>query len=164
MLRSSWVGLENWIMCSRLIWNISYYVALTFNLSSPQTEKCKNFNLGKTRETSYLSIFFLFTRLFLHLSFLKFNFIYFLLTAGSSLHCTGFLQLWLVRAAHQLRCMGFLLPWLLLLWSTGFSSCGTRAQLPMACDIFLDQESNLYPLHQQVHFQPLDHQGNTHLS
>ena len=47
---------------------------------------------------------------------------------------------WVFVAAHGLslvagsggysswRCVGFLLWWLLLLWSTGFSNCGTRAQ------------------------------------
>ena len=58
------------------------------DLSSPKTEKCKNLNLGKTRETSYLNIFFLFTRLFLHLSFFKFNLFIF--------------DCWIVIASHRL--------------------------------------------------------------
>ena len=52
---------------------------------------------------------------------------------GSSLLCTGFLQLRRVGAYSSLRCTGFSLLWLLLLRSTGsrhagFSSCGTWAQ------------------------------------
>ena len=69
----------------------------------------------------------------------------------------------------SLRCTGFSLLWLLLLQSTGsrragFSSCSTWAQqlrrkgsvvvvhglsCSVACGIFLDQGSNLCPLHWQ---------------
>ena len=31
---------------------------------------------------------------------------------------------------------------------------------PVACGVFLDQESNPCPLHWQADLQPLDHQGN----
>ena len=63
----------------------------------------------------------------------------------------------------SLWCAGFSLRWLLLLWSTGsrhvgFSSCGAWASIvaahglscSVACGIFLDQVSNLCPLHWQV--------------
>ena len=41
----------------------------------------------------------------------------------------------------------------------GFHSCGSQAQLPVASGVFLDQGSNLCPLHWQTDSQPLDHQG-----
>ena len=72
----------------------------------------------------------------------------------------------------SLQCVGFSLQWLLLLWSTGsrctgFSSCGTWASVVVArrpscsaaCGIFLDQGSNLCPLHWQADSLPLRHQG-----
>ena len=34
----------------------------------------------------------------------------------------------------------------------------------VACEIFQDQRSNLYPLHWQVDSQPLDHQGSQFLN
>ena len=56
---------------------------------------------------------------------------------------------------------------------SGFSCCGTQAlgaqasvvwapglRCSVAHEIFLDQSSNPCPLHWQVDFQPLDHQGN----
>ena len=49
------------------------------------------------------------------------------------------------------RCTGSSPQWLLLLWSTAFrvraQHCRTRASLPLACEIFLDQGLNPWPLH-----------------
>ena len=42
----------------------------------------------------------------------------------------------------------------------GFSSCGARAQLPVACGIFPDKGLNSCPLHWQSKSQTLDHQEN----
>ena len=104
---------------------------------------------------------------------------------------------WVFVAAHRLSlvaasggysllwCAGFSLRWLFLLRSTGsrcmgFSSCGTRASVVVACGlqstgsvvvahrlscsvvcgIFLDQGLNPCPLHWQVDSQPLCHQGS----
>ena len=64
--------------------------------------------------------------------------------------------------------MGFSFRWLLLLWSTGSR---IRASVVVAhglsclvtCGIFLDQGSNLCPLHWQAsaaNSQPLDHEGS----
>ena len=67
------------------------------------------------------------------------------------------------RGYSSLRCTSFSLRWLLLLQSSGsrcagFSSCGTWASVVVvhglscsaACGIFLDQGSNLCPLHWQA--------------
>ena len=80
------------------------------------------------------------------------------------------------RGYFLLRCAGFLLRWLLLLWSMSsrrmdFSNCGSWAlecslsscaraySCSAACGIFPDQGSNPCPLHWQVDYQPLRHQG-----
>ena len=66
-----------------------------------------------------------------------------------------------LAAVHQL-----LIAVVLLLRSTGsrhtgFSSCGTQAQLLcVACGIFPGQESNPCPLLWQADSYPLDHQGS----
>lgn len=69
------------------------------------------------------------------------------------------------RSYSSWWCSGFLLRWLLLLWSTGarapaaavlwaqihgLSSCGTRLGCSAACGIFVNEGSNLYPLHWKV--------------
>ena len=41
----------------------------------------------------------------------------------------------------------------------GFRACGSQAQLPAECRVFLDQGSNLCPLRWQTDSQPLQHQG-----
>ena len=87
--------------------------------------------------------------------------------------CAGFLWLWQVGGYLLLWCAGFSLWWLLLLRSTGcrhtaFSTCSMQTSVavahelscPLACGIFLGQESNPCPLYWQAHSQPLDHQGN----
>ena len=93
----------------------------------------------------------------------------------SSLLCMDFLQLRQARGYSSLRCAGFSLSWFLLSQSTasrraGFSSCGTWAQQLWLLGsrmqaqqlwrtglvalrhvgIFLDQGSNLCPLHWQA--------------
>ena len=107
------------------------------------------------------------------------KFIYLFSWAGSSLLSMGPSSCGERGAALQLRCSGFSLWWPLLLQSMGFrhmgfSSCGVWAQLlwltgsvifahrpscSAACGILLDHGSNPCPLHWQVDYQPLDHQG-----
>ena len=63
--------------------------------------------------------------------------------------------------------MGFSLPWLLLLQSWGSRHTGSVAALhglscSETCGIFLDQESNLHPLHWKVDSYSLDYQGSPH--
>ena len=58
--------------------------------------------------------------------------------------------------------MGFSLWWLLLLWSIGTWASVVVAHGPSCsatCGIFLDQGSNLCPLHWQADSYPLCHQG-----
>ena len=62
-----------------------------------------------------------------------------------------------------LWCLGFSLWWLLELQSMGSRNSVVVARghsHPMACGIFLDQGSNLCPLHWQVNSYPLCHQGS----
>ena len=40
------------------------------------------------------------------------------------------------------------------------SHCGAGLSCPRVCGLFLDQGSNLCPLHRQVDFSQLDHQGS----
>ena len=56
------------------------------------------------------------------------------------------------RGYSSLQCAGFSLRWLLLLWSTGSRYAGSVVvarglSCSAACEIFLDQGSNLCPLH-----------------
>ena len=95
-----------------------------------------------------ICLFFYFSGLFL-------NFIYLWLHV-SSLFCASFLQLW---------CTGFSLQWLVLLQSAGSRHAGSAVVVhglscPSACGIFLDQGSNLCPLHWQADSSPLDQQGS----
>ena len=46
------------------------------------------------------------------------------------------------------------------LWHTGSVVVAHRLSCPLACEIFLDQGLNLWPLHRQADSQPLDHQGS----
>ena len=69
------------------------------------------------------------------------------------------------RGYFSLRYVGFSLRWLLLLGSTGSRYVGSvvvthELSCSVACGIFLNQVSNPCPLHWQVDFQPLDHQGS----
>ena len=44
-------------------------------------------------------------------------------------------------------------------WSVGPAVVAPELSCPVACGIFLDLGSHLYPLHLRVHFYPLCHQG-----
>ena len=103
--------------------------------------------------------------------------IYFFGCTGSSLLCTGFLQLRLagatlgcgVRASHcgGLSCCG---AWALGTWASvvaahGLYNAGSVVvahgpSRSTACGILPDQGSNLCPLHWQADSQPLRHQGS----
>ena len=84
---------------------------------------------------------------------------------------------WVFVAAHRfslvaasggyssLQCIDFSLWCLLFLQSTGsrahgLSGCSSGLNCSMVCGIFLDQGSNLCPLHWQADSQPLNHQGS----
>ena len=69
------------------------------------------------------------------------------------------------RGSSSFRCSVFSLWWLLLLQSTGSRRIGSvdvvhRFSCSAACGIFLDQGSNLCPLHWQVDSNPLHHRGS----
>ena len=107
-------------------------------------------------------IFFLILKIFIYLFIYLFIYFWlhwvFVAVHGLSLVAAS-------RGYSSLRCTGFSLQWLLLLWSTGsrragFSSCGSQAQLFMACGIFPDQGLNLCPLHWQADSYPLHHRGS----
>ena len=75
-------------------------------------------------------------------------------------HCSGF-------SRCSARALGM---WASVVVVHGLSSWGTQASVVMvhglscflACGIFLDQGSNLCPLHLQVDSYPLYHQGSPH--
>ena len=73
---------------------------------------------------------------------------------GSLLLCSGFLQLWQAGATRQLQRSGFLLQWLpptaWALGRVGSVAAARELSCPVACGIFLDQGSNLRPLHWQA--------------
>ena len=67
--------------------------------------------------------------------------------------------LWLLGVS-VVWCTRFSLRWHLLRSALGLrlSSCGHGLSCPVACGVFLEQGSHLWPLHSQVDSQPLDHQ------
>ena len=99
--------------------------------------------------------------------------------AGASLQlwCAGFSFQWLSCGTWALG------TWASVVVALGLSSCGSRGprmcrlwqlcqvgsvvvyglRCPAACRIFLDQGSNLCPLHWQADFYPLYHQGSLNL-
>ena len=106
--------------------------------------------------------------------FFKYNCAYLFLAVRGLHCCTGFPLVEQVEEGdyYLLRCTAFPLQWLLLLRSTGFSTCGSwalsmdsivvahRSSCSEAGGILLDSGSNPYLLHWQADSLPLSHQGS----